>query len=153
MEASPQWYMAIGGHKVGPVTEAEIHANLQNGSIDAETLVFAGGMANWTPLKLVPQFQSYFGGAPSGPVGVPTIPGRTAHDIEFDIKGAEMQYSRWSSIRARRSSPRRRTDVHDVPGSRWTRSSATARRPRSRGRDGGPAQRGQARADRGEPCS
>jgi len=92
MGASPQWYMAIGGHKVGPVTEAEIHANLQNGSIDAETLVFAGGMANWTPLKLVPQFQSYFGGGPSGPAGVPTIPGRAAHDIEFDIKGAEMQY-------------------------------------------------------------
>jgi uncharacterized protein (TIGR00266 family) len=84
--------MAIGGHKVGPVGEAEIHANLRNGSIDAETLVFAGGMANWTPLKLVPQFQAYFGGGPSGPVGIPTIPGRTAHDIEFDIKGAEMQY-------------------------------------------------------------
>jgi len=85
--------MAIGGHKVGPVSEAEIHANLKNGSIDAETLVFVGGMSNWTPLKLVPQFQAYFGGgAPTGPAGIPTIPGRSAHDVEFDIKGEEMQF-------------------------------------------------------------
>jgi hypothetical protein len=39
--------MAIGGHQVGPVTQDEIIANLRNGSIDAETLVFTAGMANW----------------------------------------------------------------------------------------------------------
>ena len=42
MDGSNQWYMAIGGHQVGPVAQAEIISNLQNGSIDAETLVFRG---------------------------------------------------------------------------------------------------------------
>ena len=42
--SAQQWYMAIGGHQVGPVTQDEIIANLRNGSIDAETLVFTSGM-------------------------------------------------------------------------------------------------------------
>ena len=56
MEGSNQWYMAIGGHQVGPVTQQEILSNLQNGSIDAETLVFSAGMTNWQKLKDVPAF-------------------------------------------------------------------------------------------------
>ena len=40
MQGAQQWYMAIGGHQVGPVSQDEIIANLRNGSIDAETLVF-----------------------------------------------------------------------------------------------------------------
>ena len=47
MDGSNQWYMAIGGHQVGPVTQQEIISNLQNGSIDAETLVFSAGMTQW----------------------------------------------------------------------------------------------------------
>ena len=43
MQGAQQWYMAIGGHQVGPVTDDEIIANLRNGSIDAETLVFTVG--------------------------------------------------------------------------------------------------------------
>ena len=38
MPAAQQWYMAIGGHQVGPVSQDEIISNLKNGSIDAETL-------------------------------------------------------------------------------------------------------------------
>ena len=51
-----QWYMAIGGHQVGPVTQDEIIANLRNGSIDAETLVFTAGMTTWQKVKDVPSF-------------------------------------------------------------------------------------------------
>ena len=36
MDGSNQWYMAIGGHQVGPVSQQEIMTNLQTGSIDAE---------------------------------------------------------------------------------------------------------------------
>ena len=39
-----EWYMAIGGHQVGPVSADEIVANLRNGTIDAATLVFKQGM-------------------------------------------------------------------------------------------------------------
>src|SRR5918992_180644 len=94
MYGSQQWYMAIGGHQVGPVGQEEILTNLRNGSIDAETLVFTAGMANWQKLKDVPAFASYVGGgASAGAAGVPpTAPGRRAHDIDFVIHGNEMQF-------------------------------------------------------------
>ncbi len=51
MYGSQQWYMAIGGHQVGPVSQEEIITNLRNGTIDAETLVFTAGMASWQKIK------------------------------------------------------------------------------------------------------
>src|SRR5262245_11534042 len=97
MYGSTQWYMAIGGHQVGPVSQDEILANLRNGSIDAETLVFTAGMANWQKGTEGPAFGSFAGGtAVSGPAASPppppTAPGRRAHDIDFVIHGSEMQF-------------------------------------------------------------
>ena len=94
MYGSEQWYMAIGGHQVGPVTQDEIIQNLRNGSIDSETLVFTAGMANWQKIKEVSAFAPFVAGAAAGP-GVPpppTAPGRRAHDIDFVIHGNEMQF-------------------------------------------------------------
>ena len=77
MPGSTQWYMAIGGHQVGPVAQDEILANLRNGSIDAETLVFTSGMANWQKVKDVAAFASFAGStATSGPAASPPPPGR-----------------------------------------------------------------------------
>lgn len=97
MDGSNQWYMAIGGHQVGPVGQSEILSNLQNGSIDAETLVFAAGMTSWQKLKDVPAFAASVGRAISalggqGPFAPPPAPGRRAHDIDFEIHGNEMQF-------------------------------------------------------------
>ncbi len=55
--------MAIGGHQVGPVSQEDVVTNLRNGTIDGNTLVFSAGMANWTPLKDVPELASYLPGA------------------------------------------------------------------------------------------
>jgi uncharacterized protein (TIGR00266 family) len=99
MDGSNQWYMAIGGHQVGPVGQNEIISNLQNGSIDAETLVFTAGMASWQKLKDVPAFAAYVqsAGAASASQGPgaftpPPAPGRRAHDIDFEVHGNEMQF-------------------------------------------------------------
>src|SRR5687767_933335 len=93
MYGSQQWYMAIGGHQVGPVTQDEIIANLRNGSVDAETLVFTAGMANWQKIKDVPAFAPFLGGASAADtVPPPAAPGRRAHDIDFVIHGNEMQF-------------------------------------------------------------
>jgi uncharacterized protein (TIGR00266 family) len=91
--AAAQWYMAIGGHQVGPVSEDEIRANLQNGSIDANTLLFTGGMSNWAPLSTISQFA----GAVNAPATQPPPPpgsarARQAHDIDFKIFGEDMQF-------------------------------------------------------------
>jgi uncharacterized protein (TIGR00266 family) len=96
MSAQQQWYMAIGGHQVGPVTQDEIIANLRNGSIDAETLVFTEGMTNWQKVKEVAAFAPCVGGASSAAIAPgappPAAPGRRSHDIDFAIHGNEMQY-------------------------------------------------------------
>ena len=97
MDGSNQWYMAIGGHQGGPVGQHEIISNLQNGSIDAETLVFTAGMTAWQTVKAVPAFAAYANGpaaAAAGPAPFtpPPPPGRRAHDIDFEIHGHEMQF-------------------------------------------------------------
>ena len=92
--SAQQWYMAIGGHQVGPVTQDEILANLRNGSIDAETLVFTTGMATWQKVKDVPAFAPFVaqGQSAGSAPPPPTPPGRRAHDIDFVIHGNEMQF-------------------------------------------------------------
>ena len=99
MDGSNQWYMAIGGHQVGPVAQGEIISNLQNGSIDAETLVFTAGMASWQKVKDVAAFAPFVKGPAGASAGqaagagfVPPPPGRRAHDIDFEIHGNEMQF-------------------------------------------------------------
>src|SRR5687768_10174660 len=93
MYGSQQWYMAIGGHQVGPVTQDEIIANLRNGSTDVDTLVFTAGMANWQKIKDVAAFAPFVaGGSATGVPPPPSAPGRRAHDIDFVIHGNEMQF-------------------------------------------------------------
>jgi uncharacterized protein (TIGR00266 family) len=92
--SAQQWYMAIGGHQVGPVAADEIIANIRNGSIDADTLVFTSGMSTWQKVRDVPAFAQFVSsGMTSGQAPPPpTPPGRRAHDIDFVIHGNEMQF-------------------------------------------------------------
>jgi len=85
-----QWYMAVGGHQVGPVSEEEIRQNLANGTIDATTLLFAEGLSTWTPVRDVPEFRAGASGtALSAP---PPVPGRRAHEIDSKIYGEDLQF-------------------------------------------------------------
>ena len=89
-----QWFMAIGGHQVGPVSRDDVVTNLRNGTIDGNTLVFGPGLTNWTPLKDVPQLASYLTGTSGARAAAPPpiVPGRRAHEIDFRIVGSEMQF-------------------------------------------------------------
>ena len=89
-----EWFMAIGGHQVGPVTRDDVVTNIRNGTVDGSTLVFKAGMSNWTPLKDVPDLASFLGGgsAASGGSTAAARAGRRAHDIDFRILGSEMQF-------------------------------------------------------------
>jgi uncharacterized protein (TIGR00266 family) len=89
MATSGEWWMAIGGHQVGPVSEAEILTNLKSGSIDAATLLYGPGLDGWTAVAEVPRFRVHVqaGGAPP-----PALPGRRAHEIGFTVHGHEMQF-------------------------------------------------------------
>lgn len=82
------------------MAQAEIISNLQNGSIDAETLVFTAGMTSWQKVKDVAAFAPFVkgpGGAAAGQgpgagFTPPPPPGRRAHDIDFEVHGNEMQF-------------------------------------------------------------
>jgi uncharacterized protein (TIGR00266 family) len=91
MSNSQQWYMAIGGHQIGPVNAEEIVTNIRNGSLQPDTLVFTSGMTQWTPVKNVAAFGSEFSKG-TGPVVIPQVPGRTAHEIDFKIFGEDLQF-------------------------------------------------------------
>jgi uncharacterized protein (TIGR00266 family) len=90
--AQEQWYMAIGGHQVGPVSQDDVVTSLRNGTIDGNTLVFTAGLSNWTPLKDVPQLSAFLGGGRPQAPPPPIVPGRRAHEIDFKIVGNEMQF-------------------------------------------------------------
>jgi uncharacterized protein (TIGR00266 family) len=90
--AQEQWYMAIGGHQVGPVSQDDVVTSLRNGTVDGNTLVFTAGLSNWTPLKDVPQLASFLGGNRPASPPPPIVPGRRAHEIDFKIVGSEMQF-------------------------------------------------------------
>src|SRR5262245_36051291 len=87
-----QWYMAIGGHQVGPVSQDDVVTSLRNGTIDGDTLVFTTGMSNWTPLKNVPQLAQFLVSGAATATPPPLDPGRCAHEIDFRIVGSEMQF-------------------------------------------------------------
>jgi uncharacterized protein (TIGR00266 family) len=88
---SQQWYMAINGHQVGPLSQQEIISKIRNGTLQPDTFLFTPGMANWTPAKQVEEFSKYFTES-SIPLPIPAAPGRTAHEIDFKIYGEELQF-------------------------------------------------------------
>ncbi len=93
MPGTQQWYLAIGGHQVGPVSEEEVVASIRTSSADGGTLVFTAGMTDWTPLKNVPQLAAHLPGAgPAAAPAPPAVPGRRAHEIDFKVYGNEMQF-------------------------------------------------------------
>src|SRR5512147_1386476 len=92
MSSTAQWYMAIGGQQVGPVTEQDVVNAIQGGSADGETLVFVAGMENWTPLRDVPRFQAHVRAAAPPPPPPVAAKAQVAHEIDHRIVGEDLQF-------------------------------------------------------------
>src|SRR5437867_10843556 len=58
------WYYVNAGQQAGPVDEAQLDALRNSGQIEAETLVWREGMANWQPYR-----EARPSGAPGAPAG------------------------------------------------------------------------------------
>ena len=92
--ATTQWFMAIGGQQVGPVTEQDVVNAIKSGSADAATLVFTTGMADWAPLGEVPTFRSHLGATAPPPLPSTRVPPSVprAHEIDYKIEGEDLQF-------------------------------------------------------------
>ena len=85
-----QWYKALDGQQIGPLSEADLAEDIRNGDADESTLVYTAGMANWTALGDVPRLRAHLPEAVRSVLPVPA--GRVAHEIDYRIEGVEMQY-------------------------------------------------------------
>ena len=59
-----QYFYAANGQQAGPVTYEGLSGLFANKSIDANTLVWKQGMANWAALSTVPELQGLLGSVP-----------------------------------------------------------------------------------------
>ena len=85
------WYVAVNGQQQGPMADDEVVAGIRSGRFPRDAHVFGPGMAAWAPLGTSPEFARVFV-APAGS-GVPPPPPRmAAHEIDYEIVGAEMQF-------------------------------------------------------------
>lgn len=86
------WYYAVGGKQQGPLSLDELGQRLRNGELARDTHVFKQGMANWALAGERPELAEFIAdGLPQAPPP-PMAAGQTAHEIDFEIFGEEMQF-------------------------------------------------------------
>ena len=83
------WYYAKGSEKFGPMPKDEIKSLIKQNTITADTLLYTTGMSRWKPMGSLGQFSKH--DAPLPPP-VPSAGGQTAHEIDYQVMGEEMQF-------------------------------------------------------------
>ncbi len=91
------WYIAVGGQQQGPFSVAELLPRFQSGELAGSTHVFTQGMPNWTTAAERPELAAALGGGAAPPpppaaAPAPAAGGQQAHEIDYEIHGAEMQF-------------------------------------------------------------
>lgn len=86
------WHIAVNGQAQGPYPENEIREMLSSGRIARETLLWRDGMADWVAAAHIPELNQ-----PGPTTGIPpvqpaTASGQSAHEIDYEIFGHEMQF-------------------------------------------------------------
>jgi uncharacterized protein (TIGR00266 family) len=88
-----QWYVAVAGQQQGPMGTDDVVARLRSGQLDRSAHVFSQGMANWEPIANRPEFAAAFAGPAVGaPPPPPSVAATSAHEIDYEIFGQEMQF-------------------------------------------------------------
>ncbi len=90
-----QWYVAVAGQQQGPMSGDDVIARVRAGQLDRSAHVFTQGMANWEPIGNRAEFAPAFAGGGAGvamPPPAPSTSALTAHEIDYEIFGQEMQF-------------------------------------------------------------
>lgn len=69
--AATSWHITQNGQSHGPFNQQQLAQGIQQGQVNAQTLVWSAGMAAWTPAGQVPQLAGLFGPPPPPPPPVP----------------------------------------------------------------------------------
>jgi uncharacterized protein (TIGR00266 family) len=98
MSGIPEWYVAVNGQSVGPMSIDELVAKLpEHGGPQA--LIYGPGVAEWKPASSVTEVAQRL--APSAVPPMPAAPGvmatarpggKVCDEIDYEIHGEEMQY-------------------------------------------------------------
>ncbi|HTU62285.1 MAG TPA: SPFH domain-containing protein [Polyangiales bacterium] len=69
--AASSWHITQNGQSLGPFNQQQLAQGVQQGQVNAQTLVWSAGMTAWTPAGQVPQLAGLFGPPPPPPPPVP----------------------------------------------------------------------------------
>jgi uncharacterized protein (TIGR00266 family) len=81
-----QWYLSYDGNQTGPFDQAQAAAQAHQ---NPNGFAWRDGYAEWLPISQIDELSSAGGGMPTPP---PAARSGTADEIDFKIKGAEMQF-------------------------------------------------------------
>jgi len=88
MSGDKIWYAAVSGKQQGPFTEDELRGKVASGEIGRDAHVFKEGLSGWVPVGE----QAEFSGSLAAPAPPPPATGGSAHVIDYEIFGEEMQF-------------------------------------------------------------
>jgi predicted Zn finger-like uncharacterized protein len=66
-----EWYLAIKGQQVGPMTYPDVENRLARGEVDARTYGWRDGMGDWKRIQDIPEFRALLVKPPPPPVAAP----------------------------------------------------------------------------------
>ncbi len=89
IEIMSQWYVAVNGQQQGPFSENQITQSLALGHYNDNTLIWKQGMQDWAAISTIADFQQ---GQKTAVPPPPGPSGTTAHVIDYEIFGNEMQF-------------------------------------------------------------
>ncbi|MDX1383927.1 MAG: TIGR00266 family protein [Thermoanaerobaculia bacterium] len=89
-----EWHVAVDGKQQGPMSEAEVLAKIGSGELGAGAHVFRQGMTDWQPIASQAPFAAALGGSGAAPLPAPPRgdAGASAHEIDYELFGEEMQF-------------------------------------------------------------
>ncbi|MDH3745070.1 MAG: TIGR00266 family protein [Acidobacteriota bacterium] len=87
MSEGKKWYVAVSGEQMGPFTKQEVESKIASGEVAKDAHIFKQGMTEWQSIGSHPEF----GGVAKPPPPPPTGSG-SAHEIDYEIVGEEMQF-------------------------------------------------------------
>ena len=86
------WFIARGGRSEGPYSARQIRDMLADGRLGTDALAWRKGMSGWQPVSSMPGLTGDRGDEPAPSVPPPVTSGRSAHEIDYEIFGGEMQF-------------------------------------------------------------